>query len=181
MTTYRYSTQTDPQKTAKAVGLNLAVSTKQGIEICNALRRKKIADAKRILNQAIQMDRAIPFRRFNKDMGHKPGGIGPGRYPVSACTAILSLLEACEANAQHKNLDTKSLVLVHISCQKGPKQWHYGRKRRRMMKRTHLEIVLEEFKTEKKADQKKQEQKIQEKKTHEKNETGKKQKAKVNE
>jgi len=48
------------------------------------------------------------------------------------------------------------LVIAHISAHKASKAWHSGRKSRRRMKRTNVEIVVEEkpTKTEKKKDKK---------------------------
>ena len=57
---------------------------------------------------------------------------------------IIKLMEDVEANAQFKGLNTSNLVIAHISAHKAGKAWHYGRKSRRKMKRTTIEIVVEE-------------------------------------
>ena len=69
-----------------------------------------------------------------------------GRYPIKACQHILALLESAESNAQFKGLSTADLIVTHISAQKGPDTWRYGRHIRRQAKRTHIEIILEERK-----------------------------------
>lgn len=145
MTTYRYSTDTNREGIAKAVGLDLPISRKKGIEICNFIRKKELSQAKKILERVIEQKQAIPYRRFNKDTGHKPG-IGPGRYPIKTCQEIKMLLERVEASAEQKGLDTKLLVITHISTQPGGSRMHYGRQRRRKMKRAHVEVVVEERK-----------------------------------
>ena len=77
---------------------------------------------------------AVPFRRFDFDLGHKKK-IGPGRYPNKASREIIGLIENVEANAQFKGLNTSNLIITHISAHKAGKAWHYGRKSRRKMKR----------------------------------------------
>ncbi|MBW3001805.1 50S ribosomal protein L22 [Candidatus Woesearchaeota archaeon] len=150
---YKYSTNIG-ENCAKAVGLALPISRKQSIMICKFIRNKNVQLAKQHLSEVILKKRAVPFTRFNDDMGHK-AGMAAGRYPIKACQNILALLESAEANAQFKGLSTADLVVMHASAQKGPDSWRYGRHIRRQAKRTHIEIVLEERKTAKK--EKKQE------------------------
>ncbi len=139
----------DKEHTAKISGKALAISTKQSIEICNLIRRRKLEKAKALLNDVINHKTAVPFKRFNKDTGHKKGKIAGGRYPENACKEILKLLQGVEANAQFKGLNTANLIVSQIYANKASTPWHYGRQRRRKMKRTHVEIIVEE-KTEKK-------------------------------
>jgi len=129
---------------ASAFIRDLAISTKQSVEICNFLRNKKLDKAKLLLNEVIIKKRAIPFKRYNRDMGHKPG-IGAGRYPIKACKEIIRILNSVEANAENKGLDIKNLLIFDICANKGVGQWHYGRKRRRRMKRTHISIQVREL------------------------------------
>lgn len=123
---------------------DLAISTKQSVEVCNFLRNRRLEQAKSLLNEVIAKKRAVPFKRYNRDTGHKPG-IAAGRYPIKTCKEILRLLDSVEANAENKALDTKNLVLFDIRANQGPGQWHYGRKRRRKMKRTHIIIQVKEL------------------------------------
>lgn len=146
---YKYSTRIG-ENCAKAVGLTLPISRKQSIMICKFIRNKNVQLAKKHLAEVILKKRAVPFTRFNDDMGHR-AGMAAGRYPVKACQNILALLESAEANAQFKGLSTADLVVMHASAQKGPGSWRYGRHTRRQAKRTHIEIVLEERKGVKKA------------------------------
>jgi len=144
---YKYSTPIG-ENCAKAVGVALPISRKQSIMVCKFVRSKNVQLAKKQLTEVIQMKRAVPFTRFNGDVGHKPG-MAAGRYPVKACEHILALLESAESNAQFKGLSTSDLIVSHISAQKGPDTWRYGRHIRRQAKRTHIEVVLEERKTQK--------------------------------
>ncbi|MBA3063849.1 50S ribosomal protein L22 [Candidatus Woesearchaeota archaeon] len=148
MSPYKYSATVNEHR-VKAVGLLMPISTKQSIEICNLIRGKNLQKAKQILSESKDMKKPIPFKRFTEGAGHKHG-IGPGKYPVKACSEILKLVNLVEANAQHKGLDTSSLEIIHICANKGPKSWHYGRQSRIKMKRSHIEIVVEEKEIKKK-------------------------------
>ena len=128
---------------ARAVGMALPISFKQSVEICDFIKNKNINDAKKILQNVVHKKAAIPFRRYNHDLGHKKK-IGTGRYPEKASKWFINLIEDVEANAQFKGLNTSNLIIIHISAHKGGKAWHYGRKSRRKMKRTNVEIFVEE-------------------------------------
>lgn len=145
---------------ARAIGRSLPISFKQSIEICNFIRDKNVNDVKNILNGVINQKVAVPYKRFNMDVGHKRK-IAAGRYPKKASTEILNLINHVEANAQFKGLNTGNLVITHINANKASKVMHFGRKRSRKAKRTHVEIIVQE-----KADEKSKEKK--ESKTDEK-------------
>jgi large subunit ribosomal protein L22 len=134
---------------AKALGKALPISTKASIEICNTLRKKPLARAKTILKDVIAEVRPIRYGRFTNGVGHKKGeGMASGRFPVKAAQEILTLLESIEANAQFKGLNTNDMIICHIAAHNAGNSWHYGRQKRRKMKRTHIEIVVEETKKE---------------------------------
>ncbi|MEK6963443.1 MAG: 50S ribosomal protein L22 [Nanoarchaeota archaeon] len=133
-------------KHAKAIGRDLPISVRASSEICKQLRFKPLERAKRILQQAIDMEKPIPFNRFTQGAGHKAGMKG-GKYPIKACTHILRILESAEANAHSKGL-AKDLKVIHVIPQKAGKSFHYGRQSRRKFKRTHIEVVLGEYKKE---------------------------------
>jgi len=166
MTPYNYSVRINEHR-ARAVGLLLPISTKQSIEICKFIRGKKVHRAIDMLNEVIDMKNPVPFNQFTNGAGHKHG-IGPGKYPIKACKEILKLIKLVEANAQHKGLDTSGLEIIHICAKKGPKSWHYGRQSRIAMKRTHVEIVVEEKETKKKEVKEKSAEKKELKKQEEK-------------
>ncbi len=154
---------------ARAVGRDLSISKKQSVEICKWIRNKQLSRAKKMLEDAIAMKVAVPFTRFNWNVGHRPG-MGPGRYPIKSCTEILALLKSAEANAQTKGLNTGNLHIVHCNAQKAPSPAHYGRQRGTHMKRTHIELVLQEKAqaTEKRDKTKKKQGKSKEKKEEQK-------------
>lgn len=135
---------------ARASGRSLPISFKISIEICNFLRKKKVSDAKNILQRVIKQEQAIPLKRFNRDVGHKPGKIAGGRYPVKASQEFLGLISSAESNAQFKGMNTSNLVITHILANKGVSTRRFGRQRSRSAKRTNIELVVEE-KAEKKS------------------------------
>ncbi|MBW2993412.1 50S ribosomal protein L22 [Candidatus Woesearchaeota archaeon] len=143
------------EHTARINGKSLPISTKQSIEICNFIRGKNLEKAKELLREVIKHKRAIPYKRFGGDVGHKKGKIAAGRYPENACKAILNLLEGVEANAQFKGLNTSNLIISYICPNKASRPWHYGRQRRRKMKRTHIDIIVKETAEKKVAKEKK--------------------------
>lgn len=142
----RSSKDYNKEHMARVIGRALPISTKQCIEICNFIRYKDLGKVKDTLNKITEKKVAVPFKRF-RGIGHKRK-IGPGRFPIKASKEILKLSESVEANAQFKGLDTSSLFIKHIKADKASKTWHYGRKRRKM-KRTTVEIIVEERKKRK--------------------------------
>ena len=135
----------DREHMARAAGMALPISLKYSVEICRFVKNKKVSLAKNMLQEVVDKKRAIPFRRYDFDLGHKKK-IGPGRYPEKASKEFIKLIESAEANAQFKGINTSNLIITHISAHNAGKSWHYGRKSRRRMKRTNVEIFVEEKK-----------------------------------
>jgi len=132
---------------ARVFGRSLPISTKQSIEICNFLRGRTTEESKKLLEGVIAKKIAVPFKRFNKDMGHKRGKIASGRFPNKASEHILKLIKSVEANAKNIGL-IGPFVIESIIPNQAARSWHYGRQRRRKNKRTHIEIVEKEGKKE---------------------------------
>ncbi len=149
-----YTKDYNKENMARAKALSLPLSTKHCIEIFNLIRYKEVTQAKKLLTQVINKEAAIPFRRFNGDVGHKKG-MAAGRFPEKSSKGIIKLLETAEANAQFKGLNTSDLVIKHICANRAAKTMRYGRKRSRRAKRTSIEVVVEEKKKAKKAEEKK--------------------------
>lgn len=133
------------ENTARAIGRDLPISTKQSIEICNYIRGDKIGRAKAKLADAMNGRLAIPFKRFTKDMGHKKN-MAAGKYPKNACNRILDTIASAEANARSKGLNADNLIIKSIVANKAARPYRYGRRRRVKMKRTHIEVILSEAK-----------------------------------
>jgi len=191
MSQHKYAHQGyNPELHVRAVGRSLPISTKVSVEICNFLRKRQLQNAKEILERVIKKDQAIPYKRFNMDVGHKPGKIASGRYPKKASTEILKIMKNVEANAQMKGFNTNNLEIIHLCAHRASRPWHHGRQRRQLMKRTHVEVVVAESAkkakptiekketkqpAETKKEQPKKEAKVEEKKVEAKPETKKEQ------
>lgn len=132
---------------AKASSYSLPISTKHSIEISRNLRYKSTSEAKKILEQTISLKKAIPFRRFNKDVGHKRGMMS-GRYPVKAASAFLKLILSVEANAQDIGLNAENLKISKILANKASSPATGGRTKG-ISKKSNLQIEVVEFKAKK--------------------------------
>ena len=143
----KYSMQRNDETLAKAKGVNLPISLKYSIEICNYIRGDKVIRAIQKLEASIAKEIAVPFKRFTDGVGHRKGNdILSGRYAVKACTNILKLLNSAKSNAVFKGLNVENLVIVHAAASQAPQAWHHGRQRRQRVKKCHVELVLEEIK-----------------------------------
>lgn len=129
---------------ATAKSVNLPISTKQSVEIASFIRGKLLQKAKMLLQEVTEHKKAVPYKRYNRDTGHKPGKIAAGRYPEKAISYFMKLLNTVEANAEDKGLDSKNLIIIEMKADKGTQQWHQGRQRRRRMKNTHLYVKVAE-------------------------------------
>ncbi|MEL0101825.1 MAG: uL22 family ribosomal protein, partial [Euryarchaeota archaeon] len=85
-------------------------------------------------------------------VGHRKGGIGPGRYPVKASRVMIKLIQSCMENARHQyeDIDPEEMVITHCAAHRGPiKRGWTPRARGRASPKNHyrvnLEIFLEDF------------------------------------
>ena len=168
---YKYASKVT-EKSARAVGLNLPISTKYSVEISRMIRGKSVAKAIVILEKVSTMERAVPMLRFHNEVPHKKG-MSAGKYPWKAAKYILAILKSAESNASDRGLLSDGLIVKSIVPQGASDPMHYGRRGRRRMKRTHIEIVVEESidakeKKSKAAPESKAEKKAEEKKPAEK-------------
>ena len=81
MSDFKYAYQKKNENVVKASARNLNISPKQCIEICNYLRGRPLLQSKMLLQQAIDLEKPIPFERFTNGLGHKPG-MSSGRFAV---------------------------------------------------------------------------------------------------
>jgi len=132
----------DKENMARVLGRALPISFKQSVEICSLIRGRDLSYAKDALSKIMEHKKAVPFRRFRHNIGHKTK-IGPGRYPERASNEILKLMNSVEANAQFKGLNTANLVITHINANEAGKVMRAGRKRSRKAKRTNIEVVVQ--------------------------------------
>ncbi|MDX1534637.1 MAG: 50S ribosomal protein L22 [Thermoplasmata archaeon] len=143
-----YSQDVDEETTAKAYGRELPISPKKAREVCRALRKQPLDQAKALLEDVVAKRRAIPYGRYNKEVAHRPG-VGPGGYPVKVAQHLLRLLESAEENAEYKGLDAENMIVHHISAYRGRpvKSYRpraYGRSSPWLKEMTNVEIILME-------------------------------------
>lgn len=138
----------EPERTVIASGRDLNISFKEAVELCRYLKNRKLEEAKKILEEVIDLKRAIPYKRFNKKVAHHryDHTSGPSRYPKKVAKALLKILESLEANAEFKGLDTSKIKLVHLAAQKGYKIKKYiprafGRSTPYFRELVHIEVV----------------------------------------
>ena len=74
-----YTATADPDTTAKALGREMPISPKFAREVAGMIRGMKVETARQALEDVIDKKRAVPLKRYNKRVSHKPG-VGPGRY-----------------------------------------------------------------------------------------------------
>ncbi len=149
MTKQTYATnQLELKNTGRAVIKDADISVKTSVEICNFIRGKNVDKAMRILEDVLEKTQAIPFKVYNRNIGHVPG-MGSARYPQKASKVILQLLKDAKANAINKGLSS-DLIIAHIVPNKAAEPHHYGRQRGTKMKRSHIEVILTEKKVEEK-------------------------------
>jgi len=143
-----YSMDPDPETTAKAYGSELQISPKESVEVCDMVKGKEVERALEILEQVLDGDRPVPYKKHNKKVAHQKG-IGSGGYPEKVCEQIHSLIEECRANAEDKGLDTENLVIKVIAAHKGSpiegfRPRAFGRTSPSETKTTNIEVILEE-------------------------------------
>lgn len=138
----------DPDRSVKCAGRELKISPKAATEICRAIKGMKIEEARKLLEEVIGLKRAIPYKRYKKEVPHRrlQERWYAGRYPVKAAERILRLLEELEANAEYKGLDLEKLRIVHAASQRGIKTKNYiprafGRSTPYFNIQTHIELV----------------------------------------
>lgn len=142
-----YSMAFDPEKTARARGVDLPISRKKSMELCRELRGMELQEAKDYLEEVMAMTRAVPIKRYTTGAGHKKG-MGPGKYPVKVAKYILKVLENAESNAEYIGLDTDTLYIKSIAAHpgrvyKGYMPRAHGRWTPWDEKTTNIEIILE--------------------------------------
>ena len=139
---YKYAYQGSEEDVAKAVITNVPISHKTAAMIAQFLRGKTTVRAKRDLEEVLKQKQAIPFTRYTDGAGHKTK-IGPGKFPVKATKAFLTLLNSVVKNAEDLGL-AEELVVSSCTAQQASRGYSYGRWRGRKTKSTHIEMVVAE-------------------------------------
>lgn len=147
-----YSQKVKGDTVAKAKANELNMSPKHSIEIATFIRHQRVNDAIAYLNEVVKLKKAIPFRRFNRNVAHKrglPGNWDAGRYPVKASKAYIRILESAKKNAEYLGLDTENLEIIHASANRGRAQKAFfpramGRATPKVRESVNVEVVVRE-------------------------------------
>ena len=144
----KYSTDVNPDKTAKAYGYELHCSRKDAQNLAHAISGMKTENAKKYLQEIKDMNRPLPAIFHNGKRAHQKG-IGPGSYPQKAASYMLKTLENAENNAEYKGFDVENMKIKHISTYSGrairgimPRA--HGRATDKNRITTNIEIIIEE-------------------------------------
>ncbi|ODV95664.1 hypothetical protein PACTADRAFT_50357 [Pachysolen tannophilus NRRL Y-2460] len=147
------ATPSNPARSASARGSYLRVSFKNTREAAQSINGWNLKKAQQYLDQVVNHERAIPFRRFNSSIGRtaqgKEFGVTKARWPVKSVKFIQDLLRNAESNADAKGLDTSKLVVSHIQVNQAPKQRRrtyraHGRINAYESSPCHIELILTE-------------------------------------
>jgi len=152
MARIEYSQKISGDNIAKAKANELNMSPKHSIEIATFIRHQRVNDAIAYLNDVVGLKKAIPFRRFNRNVAHKrglPGNWDAGRYPVKASKAYIRVLESVKKNAEYIGLDADNLEIIHVSANRGRAQKSFfpramGRATPKVRESVNIEVVVRE-------------------------------------
>lgn len=110
---YNYSLKVaDEKRAARAQVHDVNASHKDLSQVLGAIKHKTIAQAVKILEEAISQTKAIPYKKFGTRLGHRSElGGKKGRYPVKEAKICLELLKNVVANAESKGLAKENLVV----------------------------------------------------------------------
>jgi large subunit ribosomal protein L22 len=140
----------DPTKHVRASIREKSVSHKHAREVAKMIKGLSIEKARDYLQEVISMKRAVPFRRYKNEVGHRSDtGVMSGRYPRKAATEFLKLLDNLEANAEYKGMDLDRLKIVGANTHKGVLIKRFtpramGRATPKNNVLTHIELVAQE-------------------------------------
>jgi large subunit ribosomal protein L22 len=101
--------------------MELRISPKHAREICNSLRGMKVKVAKAYLEDVVALKRAVPFKRYARNVAHRHGLVGAdaGRYPQKAAKAVLEVLVNAISNAEYKGMEPDVMKIHHAGTLKG--------------------------------------------------------------
>lgn len=146
----RYSVETDPDTTAKAIIRDRPISPKHAQELAREIKGRTAEEAVDYLDAVIREERSVPFRTHNSGVGHRRDidGWDAGRYPQKAAEAYLDLLENAVGNADYQGFDGETMTIAHVAAHKvgerrGRKPRAFGRATPWNTPLVDVELVLE--------------------------------------
>jgi large subunit ribosomal protein L22 len=136
------------------MGMELHISPKAAREICRTLRGMRANLARDYLEDVIALKRAVPFKRYARNVAHKHGLVGSdaGRFPQKAAKAVLVVLDNALANAEYKGMESDKMRIFHAGTLKGRtiRGWMpraMGRATPKNTETVSVEMVLSEVKS----------------------------------
>jgi len=127
------------------------ISHKHAREIAVKIKGMSIESARNYLQDVIRLKRAVPFRRYHNEVGHKSDtGVMAGRYPQKAANEFVKLLDNLESNAEYRGMDLDRLKIINATVHKGRKIDRFtpramGRASPKINILTHVELVAQEI------------------------------------
>ena len=127
------------------------ISHKHAREVAVAIKGLSLEKARDYLQAVVTKDRAIAFRRFKNQVGHKADpGMMSGRYPQKTAKEFIKVLDNLESNAEYKGMDLDRLKIVNATVHKGvivkrfiPRAMGRATPKNNVM--THVELVAQEI------------------------------------
>ena len=127
------------------------ISHKHAREVAVAIKGMSIEKARDYLQAVINKERAVAFRRYKNQVGHKSDpGMMAGRYPQKTAKEFIKALDNLESNAEYKGMDLDRLKLINVTTHKGVLIKRFtpramGRATPKNNVLTHVELVAQEI------------------------------------
>lgn len=141
----------DPTKHVRSSLREKDISHKHAREVAVAIKGLSIERARDYLQDVVNKKRAIAFRRFNNQVGHRSDpGMMSGRYPQKTAREFIKALDNLESNAEYKGMDLDRLRIVNATVHKGVIVKRFipramGRATPKNNVLTHVELVAQEI------------------------------------
>ncbi len=127
------------------------ISHKHAREVAVAIKGLSIEKARDYLQAVVNKQRAIAFRRYKNQVGHRADpGMMSGRYPQKTAKEVIKVLDNLESNAEYKGMDLDRLKIVNATVHKGVTVKRFipramGRATPKNDVLTHVELVAQEI------------------------------------
>ena len=149
---YNYAFQNfDSTRHVRASMREKKISHKHAREAATAIKGLSIEKARDYMLSVVAKERAVPFRRFKNQVGHRSDpGMMSGRYPEKTAGEFIKLLDNLESNAEYKGMDMDRLKIINATAHKGVVIKRFipraqGRATDKNDVLTHVELVAQEF------------------------------------
>ncbi len=116
-----YSQNPDGENLARGRVNEAPISPKHSREIAAFIRGKNLNEAEAYLKDVVALKKAIPFKRFNRNVPHRKGLVGwdAGRFPQKATRVYLRLINSVRKNAEYDGLEAEKLTIIHVTSNRG--------------------------------------------------------------